>query len=390
MRFILVLLLPYIIMADSIETLYEKVSQSNNYKSKVETLNVEFQTTTASVLADGFNVGGGVAYADIKDNSDSGLEYEAFISKDLNLNGSKIDNFLRQSSQYKNLQTKSLQNRYKVQIWQLYGDYCVAMEALQAKAELSSVYDEIKEHMQKGVEYGEFENSKLIMSSLALESLNLELSKLENLVQMYESQIKVLVDFDGQFECKNLEVDIDKLFDPEHSALWPMLESNVQKSEASLKMAHSSFSTLNVEAKYTDELDTNRYMVNLSLPLNIGEKNEAKRAIAMSQTSAANYKLEAFHNHYRHESNALKQRIDIYKKYLLSSEKTILQHANQLIKQSNMRFLAGEESFLSMIKATETKLSMIETILNLKIERHNAVAQYMYDYSIDPQGVKKW
>ena len=54
-----------------------------------------------------------------------------------------------------------------------------------------------------------------------------------------------------------------------------------------------------------------------------------------------------------------------------------------------MRFRAGEESLISMLKATETKLQMIETILELKIDRHNAVAKYMYDYAIDPKGVSK-
>lgn len=389
MRYILILLLPYIAMAENIGVLYEKVPQSTSYKSKLATLNAEYQSTKADASAGGFNVNGGVTYADLKDHSDSGVEYEVAISKEIFINSSKIDNFLQQSDTYKNLQANSLKNRYKVKIWQLYGDYCVAMEALQAKAELSSVYDDIKAHMQKGAEYGEFDNSKVVMSTLALESLNLELSKLENLVQMYESQIKVLVDFDGQFECKNLEADIDKLFDPEYSALWPVLETNVQKSDAALKVSQQTFNSVNVEAKYTDELDTNRYMVGLSIPLNFGEKNEAKRAKAMSEMSAANYELESLRNQYRHESSALKSRLDIYKKYLLSSEKIIVAQANQLINQSNMRFMAGEESFLSMIKATETKLKMIETILDLKLQRHNAVAQYMYEYSIDPQGVKK-
>ncbi|MBD3842954.1 MAG: TolC family protein [Campylobacterales bacterium] len=260
---------------------------------------------------------------------------------------------------------------------------------MQSKAELSSLYSQIQEHMQKGAEYGEFDNSKVIMSNLALESLNLELSKLENLVQAYEAQIKILVDFDGQFECKNLEVSQEKLFDPEYSALWDVLESNVEKNKAELQVNEQYFDKLSLEAKYTDEIDTNRYTIALSVPLNLGEQNEAKRALNMKQISAANYELEALRDQYRHESSALKSRLDIYKKYLFSSEKTIIQNANELIKQSNMRFMAGEENFLSMIKATETKLSMIETILNLKLERHNAVAQYMYDYSVDPQGVKK-
>ncbi|MFT7860146.1 MAG: TolC family protein [Sulfurimonas sp.] len=389
MRSMLILFLPFLLSAENIESLYEKVAKSNSYKSEAALSDAAYQQTRTEYLPSGVIFGGGAAFAEVKDNSNSGTEYEVSLVKELSLNVSKLDKLLQQSGRYKNLEIKSLKNRYKVKLWQLYGNYCVVMEALQAKAELSSVYHAIKEHMQKGVKYGEFDNSKVTASSLALESLNLELSKLENLVQTYESQIKVLVDFDGQFECRGLEADLNKLFDPEYSALWPLLESDVHKNKTALKLAQQTFNSVNLEAKYTDELDTSRYTLNFSLPLNIGAKNEAQQAAAMSQLSAANYKLESYRKQYRYESSALQQRLDTYKKYLLSSEKTIISDANLLIKQSNMRFLAGEESFLSMIKATETKLNMIETILDLKLQRHNAVAQYMYQYSIDPQGVKK-
>ncbi len=85
----------------------------------------------------------------------------------------------------------------------------------------------------------------------------------------------------------------------------------------------------------------------------------------------------------------MENRLEIYTKYLKTSDKLIRDSSNTLIKQSNMRFRAGEESLISMLKATETKLQMIETILELKIDRHNAVAKYMYDYAIDPKGVSK-
>jgi len=40
-----------------------------------------------------------------------------------------------------------------------------------------------------------------------------------------------------------------------------------------------------------------------------------------------------------------------------------------------------------MLKAAETKLQMIETILDLKTKRHEAVSNYLYNYAIDPERV---
>jgi len=389
MRYLFILLLPIFAMAETLDVLYDKVQMSNLYKSKAEAINASYENKKASYYEDSWSIGAMGGYADVKDGSDAGGEYGVSLGKDFRLGYSKVDKLLKQSGKYYSLKAKAQENRLKVRLWQLYGNYCTTMDALQAKAELAFVYDEIQKHIQKGVDYGEFDSGKAIMAKLSSENLNLQISKLENAVQNYEAQIKVIVPFDGQFECRHIKPDLYKLFDPAYSALWPMLENRVESSKTELNLAEQTATSVNVNATYTNEIDTNRYMINLSVPLNYGSKNEAKRAAAMSNAASASYELEAFRNSYRYESSALKSRLDIYTKYLTSTESTIQKSANLLVKQSNMRFKAGEESFISMLKATETKLQMIETILELKMDRRNAVAQYMYEYAIDPNGVSK-
>jgi len=385
----MMIFMPILLMAENIDLLYDKVESSNIYKSKLEALNTSLQNKKANLYEDGWSLGAMGGYADVKDSSDGGSEYELSLGKGINLYSSDIDKLINESQNYYNLKAKTVASRLKVRLWQLYGNYCTTMDALQAKAELAYVYGEILKHIQKGVDYGEFDSSKAIMAKLSLENLNLQISKLENAVQNYESQIKVIVPFDGQFECRHIHPNLYKLFDPEYSALWPMLEKQVESSHTEVELSQKSLSSVNVNATYSNEIDTERYMVNLELPLNFGAKSEAKRAAAMSSAAAASYELESFRNSYRYESSALKSRLDIYTKYLSSTENSIKESANLLIKQSNMRFKAGEESFISMLKATETKLQMIETILELKIDRRNAVAKYMYKYAIDPNGVSK-
>jgi len=389
MKYLLFIALPLLLMAENLELLYSKVKTSNLYKSKNEVIKTKFQSKSASLYKDSWRIGAGVGYADVRDGSNKGDEYQLALGKSFTLNNSTIDSFITENSHYASLQAEILENRLNAQLWQLYGNYCITMDALQAKAELASVYDAISKHIQKGVEYGEFDSSKAIMAQLSLENVNLQISKLENILQKYELSIKRVVPFNGQFECKALQVDLGKLFDPEYSALLPMLESKMKKNTLGTSIAKQSLNSLNLNGTYTREIDTDRYMLNISMPLAIGEKNQASRAAAISQLEATNYEMEYFKNSYENETLTLKSRLEIYKKYLYSSEEYIKKNANILIEQSNMRFRAGEESFISMLKATETKLQMIETILGLKIDRHNAVAKYMYDYAVNPKEIKK-
>lgn len=389
MRYIIIFILPLLIMADTIDVLYKRVISSNIYKSKKELINVNFERVKESVYKDGWNINIGTGYADVRDGSDSGNEFALSVGKKFNINGAQIDHLINNSKSYYNIQEKILENRFKTKLWKLYGNYCTTMQALQAKAELAYTYDDIKGYMKKGALYGEFDSSKVIMASLAFDNLKLQLSKLENIIQSYESQIKAIVEFDGQFECKKLGIEKYKLFKEESSLLWSILESDINNNNSKLEIANQVINKMSVNAAYTNEIDTDRYMLNLLIPLNISANSEAKRAIAMSKISASNYKLKALKNSYKHDSIALKNRLDIYTKYLKLTEKSMQDSADKLIQHSNMRFLAGEESLLSMLKAVETKIAMIESMLGLKIDRRNAVSKYMYDYAIDPNGVKK-
>ncbi len=389
MRYIFLMLTPLLLMAEDIDTLYEKVTHSNIYKSKKEALISNFEASKSSLYTDGWSLGANAGQAQGRNGADSGLEFGVSLSKDFKLNGSSVDTLIKETQAYTQNIKKIEENRLKTKLWQLYGNYCITMQALQAGGELAAVYDTISKHIDKGVEYGEFDISKSIMANLATENMKMQISKLENITQNYEVEIKKIVPFDGQFVCRRLRPDIQNLFKPEYSALYPMLEKQVQINKEQLSIANTKIPKINVGASYSNELDTDKYMLNVSIPLAYGDKSDSARASAMHALNVSNYQLEIFRNNYTQESSAMQNRLNNYRKYLKQSDKLIMESSNKLIAQSNMRFRAGEESLISMLKATETKVQMIQTILDLKIDRHNAVAQYMYNYAIDPQGVSK-
>ncbi|WP_415397570.1 hypothetical protein [Sulfurimonas sp. CS5] len=388
MKYLIYMLLPVLVTAQSIEQLYESIQDSDTYKSKTQSAVANAQLKNAALYQDEWSIGGGIGYANVRDGSDKGSEFGLNVAKALNFGGDAVDEIINKNKNYATLSKKTTQNRMRAQLWTTYGNYCITMQALQAKASLSSIYDDIRVHIQKGVAYGEFDASKGIMAELSLNNLNLQISQLENELQSYEAQIKLLVTFDGQFECKKLSPNFSQIFNLKYSALWPMLQENREIQKKSLSYTQQAFNQVNVSLSYNNEIDTDRYMLNLNIPLTYGSsKNEAKKEAALQRLSSVSHELKAFENSYKQETITLKNRIAIYRQYLKNTERSITSSADKLIAQSNMRFLAGEESLISMLKATETKLQMIETILQLKIQRHSAVGKYMYKYAIDPKEI---
>jgi hypothetical protein len=381
------MIIPALIFADSITTLFDRVEQSDLYKSRSEAIDAEFEQKRASVYEDGWRVGGDFTYADLKDGSDSDTEYSVSIGKDFMLSGSKIEALLKEEKSYTKMLKEIEKNRIKARLWNLYGSYCITMKALQAKGELGVIYDEMNKYIDKGVRFGEFDASKSIMAYLALENLYLKISELDSKLQDYQSQIEAIVPFDGQFECHRLKPDFNKLFNPKYSALWPMLEGKVNSAKKMVTLSNNRTQTLSVDGSYVDEMDTRRYVLSLSIPLAFGYKNEAERASAMHTYASALHELKAFQKRYAQDTKALKTRLYIYKNHVSDTESSIKLSTDKLISQSKMRFKAGEESFISMLKSAEIKLQMIETIIELKTKRHESVANYLYNYAIDPQKV---
>jgi len=375
-----------VVQAEPLAMLLKKIPKSPLYLSQTAAIEADAAQERAEALPDGWQIGTDLAYADVKDGSDNGAEYGVRLGRDFSLHYPTLHELLRQSRHYARMRKTAVKNRLKAKVWYLYHDYCLTMRAIQAKGELGVVYDEMARHIDKGVRFGEFDASKSIMAHLALENLNLQIAELDSRLKEYEARIEAIVPFDGQFACRLRQPDIDAFFNPERSALWPMLRARTQNAKARMKKAAERVPLLGVEGAYTDELDTRRYTLSLTLPLAFGAKNEAERAAAMQRYEAARRELEAFKNRYAQQTRALKQRLEIYLRHVKAGEKSIALSSDTLIEQSRMRFKAGEESLIGMLKAAETKLQMIETILNLKQSRLEAVYRYLDEYAVDPEG----
>jgi len=387
MNKLLYIILPIIVSAEDISTLFEHVVHSDLYNSKTETIEKNIQNTKASLYNDNWSIGGGTTYAAF-DSGEKGMEYQLVIGKNIMVHNSQLNELLQKNKNYAQMLKKVKENQLKALIFRLYGEYCITMDSLQTKGELVAIYDTLDTQIQKGVKLGEFSSNKAIMANLAFQNLILEISKIESQLQEYEAKIKSIVPFNGQYQCKKNTLNFNKLFSPESSVYFDLLQQQKQAVLSRLDIDSNQLQSFNVNMAYSKELDTKRYTINFSVPLSFDNtRYEANRASSMHNYSALNYQIISFSKRYKEETKALKTRLNIYKEHVSKTEKSIKKDSNQLIKQSNLRFKAGEESLIEILKATQTQLQIVDTILQFKQQRHRAVSDYLYNYAINPQGI---
>jgi len=374
--------------AQELSYLFSKIKESPLFLKEKTALEAQYLQKKAESFNQNYRINVGTAYANPDDGSGKG-ELEIGIGRDFYLKKDVLKNYFTTQEEYFNFLQKVTLARLKVELWRLYGNYCIQMRALQAKGELGEVYDKVARHIDEGVRLGEFSASDSIMAHLALDNLNLQISELESELAEIEAKLRsMVVTFNGEFTCHNIKPDTNKLFYPQNSYLWQMLRSKEKALRSELALLRD-VRDLGVDFTMSKEIDTKRAILALSLPLYRGDGNKAQKRAVFKNLNSTIQTLHALEDSYAQESRALKQRLNIYFEHVSKTEDSIKLSANTLIEQSQMRFKAGEESLFGMLKAIETKLSMIETILDLKIRRHNAVADYMQKYAVEIERILK-
>ncbi len=386
---VLLMLSASILCAQSLKDLYAEAKESPLFKSRAEAIESQRMGDAAERLDGGWSLGAEVGGAFPKDGSSSGGEFALGIEREFNLDRSTIGNFLKYNKEYAELKKSVELNRIKGRIFRIYGEYCIQKEALAAQRGLATVYREMLKQIDTGVRYGEFDASKALMAHLALENLNLKIVETRSMMRRLKSDIESIVFFDGEAVCTLEDYDMNYLFNPENSSFYPMLKLNEERSKEAMALSRSRVPRVGVSATYSDEIDTRRTMFGISIPLAYGAGNEAARSAAMHAYSAARMEAESLKRGYESASRALRERLELYLTKVQSFEASINLTTDTLIEQSRLRFKAGEESLLSMLKAAETKLQMIETLNALKMRRHDAVANFIDRFAIDPEGVIK-
>ncbi|MRI83238.1 MAG: hypothetical protein C6I00_02350 [Nitratiruptor sp.] len=374
------------LLAQDLLSLWSQIEEAPSYRQHSSKIEAQILTQQAQT----FNANPRISLALGYGESDEGpgkMEYEVGIGRDLFVGGD-LKGYMRHSKRYGELIQLYEANRLKIELWRLYGRHCLIQESLQAKRKLRDLYAKMADHIETGVRLGEFGANEALMARLELRRLELELTQIAMELDRFASGIASLIpSFDGHFVCTLPPLDRKALFEPENSLAWRVYQERKLLLQRELDLRSKPIQTLGLDLTLAKELDAKRASLSLSIPLATSSSTKRAKEAARKELLAAHYELERFTLEYRQERERLKRRLQLYQQRLQNLESSMEDLAQSLVEQSQKRFLAGEEGVLGLLKALESRLALVETILQTKLDHLEAIAEYMERYGIEIERV---
>lgn len=152
---------------------------------------------------------------------------------------------------------------------------------------------------KKAYKYGEISKKELLQLQIELDRLNSEYKHIENEEKTSRNslQSKILLPIFEEIvlSCKDTYAVTDKLVinNNEVSLQLESLNKKIKSAESDFNQYNSMFDSYTLSAAYQDEIDTKRFVVGLSIPLNFTSSiNEESRAAAMHNKSALEYEMQ--------------------------------------------------------------------------------------------------
>jgi len=288
-----------------------------------------------------------------------GYEYAVGISKNI-----KLGNIQTQERDIANLQSEATrlegQKRlinFKNSLKNIYHQHCIDVQKYRSMKQ--SYADLLKLYKKKQKAYNYQEVSKIELMQLQGEK-NTLFTQLEELKMMQNiSKQKVLMLSSAnttkhtQLSCRDMypirdKVSLGKRFTLSKEAKY----KRIQSAQKSLKRYSHAFESISVSGQYGKELDTDRYTIGVSLPLNFSSsKNEHAKAAAMYKASAIEYGYE----------QNIKE-----KKALLSELQSQLATQARMSKALSKNYRTYKKKLIPLVKKSYDlgEISVIEYLLN--------------------------
>lgn len=181
----------------------------------------------------------------------------------------------------------------------LYHINCLDREAIeQYKASYLS-FETLYLKKEKAYQYGEISKKELL-------HLQIELNRLESEYKQYENQertsrsnlesITLLPTFaESELSCRDTYAITDKLFidNSEYSLQIDSLDKKIKSAHSDFNQYNTLFDSFALSASYLDEIDTKRFVVGVSIPLNFTTSlNEENRAAALHKIGIFEYEKQ--------------------------------------------------------------------------------------------------
>jgi len=312
------------------------------------------------------------AYAE-PDTEDSGYEYGVGLQQTLMNSGVQENKF--RSARYLS-DAQILEQKHKFMLLEnsvrlLYHISCLDQKAIKQYRTSYEAFETLYEKKEKAYQYGEISKKELLQ-------LGIELKRLKNEYKHYEGeekisrnnlQSKILLPLyaDKTLSCEDTYPIRESLSFaiPEESLKEQSLNKKIQSTQSDFKRFDTMFDSFTVSASYEEELDTNRFIVGLSVPLNFTNAiNEKSRAAALHKRSALEYEKEGLELERTSEMARLKKQLAQHFQDIEILTSMLNQYENELMPLIEKGYRLGEDSAIEYLLSKREMWRFKEDLLS--------------------------
>lgn len=248
----------------------------------------------------------------------SGYEYS--IGLEQNFMNPTVKNSILKSASYQG-EAEILKLKYDFMILEnevrlLYHTNCLDQYNLEQYKRSLNAFLEIYSKKERAYSYGEISKKDLLSLEIELDRLKGEYNRYESEVEISRSllQSKALLSLlvQDQLECKDMEqITKDPLFNNETVSLQEeSIEKKILSLQSDFNRYNAAFDSFSLSASYQNELDTKKFVVGLTIPLNFTSSlNEQSRSMITHKKSALTHEKEALILQKNSKADALKKRV---------------------------------------------------------------------------------
>lgn len=297
------------------------------------------------------------AYAE-PNAEDSGYEYGIGLQQTLMNSGVQENEF--RSARYQS-DAQILEQRHTFMLLEnnvrlMYHISCLDQKAIKQYRTSYEAFEALYKKKEKAYEYGEISKKELLQLGIELKRLKNEYKHYENEEKISRNnlQSKILLPLyaDKTLSCEDTYPISESLnFESAKESLKEQsLNKKIQSAQSDFKRFDTMFDSFTLSASYEEELDTNRFIVGLSMPLNFTNAiNEKSRAAALYKTSALEYEKEGLELERTSETTRLKKQLVQHFQDIEILTSMLKQYEDELMPLIEKGYRLGEDSAIEYL-----------------------------------------
>lgn len=311
------------------------------------------------------------------DLSKSGYEYSIGVEQNI-ANPSVKESMFKSASYMSDAQILELKHNLlllKNEIRFLYHGSCLDIKNIKQYKESFFAFKALYEKKEKAYNYGEISKKELLQLQIELKRLKNEYIKYENSVKISREnlQSKALLPFfsDKELSCKDLnDITGEFAFNNSQDSLQEQsFEKKIMSYQSDFNRHNVMFDSLKLNASYQNEIDTDRFVLGLSIPLNFTTSfNEENRAASLHKKSAIEYEKDGFKLERASRIEVLKKELSKDFKDIGILSSMLEQYENELMPLIESAYRLGESSVIEyLLSKRELSNMKKELIIQQKV-----------------------